>query len=461
MNSGSEYDVEYVSISTVEPSPENDAVYGEVTLDDQMERLIESINKRGLEEPIIVSRDGFIISGHRRFFACCLLEMYMIPIRRKDFTRESMLADWAKLLTEYNPQRVKTTATLLREAMLRFSDTDANDAIAEHNEASITVDADFMQVDGTKFVPDVSEKKRSFLAAAQKVIEGMREFWPLSVRQIHYQLLNNPPLTSEPKRSKKAPEHYRYRNDKASYDALIELLRQARYNGHVAMSAIDDPTRPHYAKDGWDSAADFIEYEVSGFLCGYDKKRQLDQPRYIEVLGEKNTIAGIIKPITDEYYVPLTLARGYGSIPVWRDMSQRFRKSCKSAMTLIIASDYDPEGFDLADDAIRSLRDLFGVDLDYHRVAVNREQIDELGLSSDFNEAKATSSRLKSFIERTGGKETWELESLPPKYLRDQIRAAIEANMDMGIYQQTIKSEQDDAKYIRQARNEIALSLEL
>ena len=100
------------------------------------------------------------------------------------------------------------------------------------------------------------------------------------------------------------------------------------------------------------------------------------------MIGEKNTVAGILKPICGDYYVPLSLARGYTSIPVCRNIANRFRRSYKSAMTLIIASDYDPEGFDLADDVIKTLRDLWDVDVDYQRVAVNREQIDELDLSS-------------------------------------------------------------------------------
>ncbi|MDV6034392.1 MAG: hypothetical protein F9B45_30725 [Phycisphaera sp. RhM] len=453
------YTIEMVPITSVQPSPENDDVYGKIEHDDQMDLLIESIRKRGLEEPIIVSDDGFIVSGHRRYFACNWLNMESIPIRRKSFSRSKLASEWAKILTEYNPQRIKKTATLLKEAMLRFSDQDATAALENFKAASIEVPAEFLEVEGVKFVPDITEKKAGFLTAAKKVIEDMRKFWPLSVRQVHYQLLNNPPLISEPKRSKFDREHYRYRNDKRSYDALIELLRQARYNGHVSMFCIDDPTRPCFETTGWSNAADFINNEIDGFLCGYHRDRQLDQPRHIEVLGEKNTLLQILRPVCREYYVTLSLGRGYGSIPTWRNMATRFKESGKEAMTLIVASDYDPEGFDLADDAVRSLRDLFGVPVDYHRVAVNDEQIKELDLASDFNPAKEESSRLASFIERTGGTDTWELESLPPEYLRDHVRAAIEANMDMDIFNQVIDQEQEDAEYLEDVRQEIAMNL--
>lgn len=455
-----DYSVEIVPISTIQPSPENDDIYGEVKRDDQMELLIESITGRGLEEPIIVSADGFIISGHRRYFACKVLRFKEIPVRKKSFTRKDRILDWPRILTEYNPQRIKQASTLLKEAMLRFSDQDATAVLRDFSTSQIEVDAEFLEVSGCKFVRDVSKKKLGFLNAAIKVVNDLREYWPLSVRQIHYQLLNDPPLISEPKRSKFPKERYRYRNDKTSYDALVELLRQARYNGHIPMQCIDDPTRQGLTWGGWENASEFINEEVESFLCGYHRDRQLDQPRHIEVLGEKNTLIQILKPVCRKYYVPLSLARGYGSIPTWRNIAARFRQSDKQAMSLIVASDFDPEGFDLADDAIRSLRDLFGVPVDYHRVAVNEQQIDELGLASDFNPAKETSSRIDAFIERTGGTETWELESLPPKYLQEQLSAAIESNMDMDIYEQTVEQELEDAEYLNEVRHEIAASLE-
>lgn len=457
----SEYKVEIVPITSIQPSPENDDVYGEIEHDDQMRLLIESIDKRGLEEPIIVSSDGFIISGHRRYYACAQLELEKIPVRRKPYSRSSKLSEWPKVLTEYNPQRIKRTATLLKEAMLRFSDQDATSLLRDWKSSSVEVDAEFLEVGGCKFVSDVSDKKQGFLIAAKTVIDGLKRFWPLSVRQVHYKLLNNPPLITEPKRSKYDKEHYRYRNDKRSYDALIELLKQARYHGHVSMNCIDDPTRPVYEWGGFADAAEFINSEINGFLSDYHRNRQLDQPRHIEVFGEKNTLLRILYPICEEYNVPLTLLRGYGSIPTWRDMSRRFKRSKKSAMTLIIASDFDPEGMDLADDAVRSLRDLFNVPVDYHRVAVKRDQIDELGLAKDHNPAKADSSRLNAFIELTGGTDTWELEALPPDYLQDQVRAAIEANMDMGIYDSVVEQEYADAEYLNEVRHEIAENLTL
>ena len=115
-----------------------------------------------------------------------------------------------------------------------------------------------------------------------------------------------------------------------------------------------------------------------------------------------------------------------------------------------------PVGFDLADDAVRSLRQYFGIDVEYVRAAVNREQIDELNLATDFNPAKSGGSRLKSFIQRTGGTETWECEALPPKYLQESIRESFRSVMDMDTYNAATDQERAATDEIFAVKQELA-----
>ena len=456
------YAVEFVQVDDLEPSPENDDLYGYVSDDDQMEFLVASIRKNGLEEPLIVSADNYIISGHRRFFALKQAGIQTVPIRRKSFTRKKRLKDWHKILADFNPQRVKSVGSMLKESLLRFSGKDdARLLLKKREDISSRGDAEFNDVDGEKTVHRVSEKKQAFLAAVKKVIQDLSEFWPLTIRQIHYNLLNDPPLITTPKRSKFNAEHYRYRNNETSYNALGDLLTAARYSGDISMRCIDDPTRPKFTWNGWASLSEFIEWEMDNFLCGYNVDRQLDQPRHIEVLGEKNTLMQIVKPVCKEFYVPFSIARGYASIPLFREIATRYKNSGKTAMTLIVASDFDPEGLDLADDAIRTLRDLWGIQVDYHRVGVNEDQIDEMDLQDDHNPAKESSSRFDAFVERTGDTKTWELEALPPQYLQDQVRAAILQNLDLEIYEKTIEREEHELEELQHFRKEIVGSISL
>ncbi len=456
------YRVTMVPICKISPSPENDDLYGEIQADEQIGSLIASIRKRGLEEPIILTADNYILSGHRRFYAVSeFLHWKEVPCRYcSDVSRDGNDTYHADL-AEYNPQRIKSVGSLLKEALLRDSSSDDTfDAIRDYEEASTCVNVDFMAVAGCKLVRDVSAKKQAFLVAVQRVIESLQKYWPLSIRQIHYNLLNDPPYISTPKRSIRASEYYRYCNDRKSYNALVGLLKSARYRGHVPMHVIDDPTRPQLTHSGWTNASEFVNQEIENFLVGYHRDRQQDQPRHIEIFCEKNTVYGMLSRVANEYYVPLTAGRGFCSVPVWRNMAARFRASGKEAMTLIVVSDHDPEGLELADDAIRSLRDLWKLPVEGHRVAVNREQIEELNLAEDCNPAKATSSQYQKFVERTGSSKTWELESLPPDYLVSQVKAAVEASMNRYILNSVVEQERDDADSLWQIKQTIAGSMQ-
>ena len=359
----------------------------------------------------------------------------------------------------YNPQRVKSAGALLREAILRDSTTleDTQAAIRRVNATmKPTGSPSYETVTGQKSVKEISSRKMEFLAAVQRVVERLEAYWPLSIRQIHYQLLNAPPIKLIPDRSRYDLEHYRYRNDLSSYSALSDLCTQARYAEEIPWEAIDDITRTQGRVAGFFSVAEFLEQEMRRFLLGYHRDKQRDQPKHIEVLFEKNTLTNIVVPVCDQYYVQWTSGRGFAGPSIWRKMADRFADSCKERMVLLIISDYDPEGFALADDALRSLRDLWDVPVDYQRVGVTAEQIKELKLQQDFNPAKKDSPNLKAFIKRTGSQRTWECEALDPEYLRGQLRTAIEANMNLNIFKTTQALEIEDSKEIHRLRREIA-----
>lgn len=425
-----------------------------------MDALIESIRARNLlADPLRLTEDGYVMSGHRRLYAVQQLGWEKVPCFVTRGERREGNPEYHRVLTEFNPQRIKTPGSLLREALLRDNDAaDTYEAIQERREAAMTVDAEFMQVDGAKDIVSISDRRLPFLESVQRVIENLRDFWPLSIRQIHYQLLNDPPLKQTPKRTRFEAEHYRYRNDRESYNSLVDLLKSARYHGQVSMTCIDDPTRPQKTWGGFDSLSQFVQQDVDRFLVGYHRDRQQDQTRHIEVFAEKNTLYRIVERACSEYYVPFDIGRGFCSIPVWRDMAKRFQRSGKERMTLIVISDHDPEGLELADDAIRSLG-LHGVPVDGHRVAVTREQIEALDLADDFNPAKETSKHYAAFLERTGDTRTWEVEALPPDYLVEQIKAAVEASMDMGVYERVCQEEEADCEALAEIRSQIASQL--
>lgn len=424
-----------VAVSKIKPSPENAEVYGAVNFenDPALETLVRSITRRGLEEPLILTDDNFILSGHRRFFAIQQLKWKRVPARYAGVKR-SDTPDYHRLLTEYNPQRVKSVAATLAERLLAAKEDEEDaESWTEYHKAKGKPRVQRMNVAGVKSIDDVGDRQAEFLRAAQTVIEQLRNYWPLSVRQVHYKLLNNPPLTQT---TKDGNERWRYRNDMASYKKLCSLLVSARYHGYVPWDSIDDFTRESQTYSGFNSVHDFLEQELDDFLTGYHRNRQEGQPNHIELIVEKNTLLNVLRDISEQFYIPLTALRGYAGPSIWREIELRWRDKVENhpgphrpKCILIIVSDHDPEGLNLADDAVRSLRDRHGVDVIATRPALTLAQAREYNLHP--NPAKETSTRFMEYVRRTGTTDTWEVEALDPEVLREQVYNETKRAMDV------------------------------
>src|SRR5262249_46308333 len=153
----------------------------------------------------------------------------------------------------------------------------------------------------------------------------------------------------------------RYANNLQSYKDLCDLLTRARLDGSIPFTAIHDPTRPVTTWQVDRSINSFLRRELDGLLKGYARDLQQSQPNHIEIVGEKNTVASIIEPIAMEFCIPLTIGRGYSSLPPRYEMARRYRMSGRERLILVVLSDFDPEGEDIAHSFARSMRDDFGV----------------------------------------------------------------------------------------------------
>jgi hypothetical protein len=163
-------------------------------------------------------------------------------------------------------------------------------------------------VEGIQFTDEtiqnaISSRRMPFLDAVAKVIEDNRAYWPLTARQIHYRLLNDPPLRDRSKdgrmtRKGTSSQDSTYVNDKESYNALIRLLKDARLEGLISWNVIHDPTRPVTIWKVHDSTQPYVEEELQTFLSNYSRNLLQSQPNHIELFAEKKTLTSIIRPIS-------------------------------------------------------------------------------------------------------------------------------------------------------------------
>jgi hypothetical protein len=195
----------------------------------------------------------------------------------------------------------------------------------------------------------------------------------------------------------------------------------------------------------------YLRGELDGFLKGYYRDLMQSQPNHIEIIGEKNTVEGIIRPKAMEHCIPYTLGRGYCSLSPRKALVDRFRASGKEQLILLVVSDFDPEGEDIPHSFARSLRDDFRVEsVKAVKVALTYQQVQSLNLVPEMT-AKKRSSRYKRFA-RLYGDDTFELEAVDPRWLEETLADAINRIIDVDKFNAEIDREQEEARYLEGVR---------
>ncbi len=439
--------VRVLAIDKVFPSPENERLYRPVDPGDpEVQALAVSIRERGIQEPLLIDPDGWIISGHRRHAAARLAGLSEVPCRVSKVSRFRNREKFLTLLRECNRQRVKTRDEQLREEVVSINPKEAHRALREFREKRSRIDIKAMHIRKCwKGRCEISNAKKPFLDAILHVLEARKEFWPLSDRSIHYPLLNNPPLRHASK-----PDSA-YMNNRASYKDLCDLLTRARIAGYIPMEAIADVTRPVVTWRVYDNVQNFLQEECGQFLRGFYRNLMQSQPNHIEIVGEKNTIGPMIQPVAADYCIPYTLGRGYCSLPPRYEMAERFERSGKDKLVLLILSDFDPDGEEIAHSFAKSMRDDFGVDdIVPIKVGLTSDQVHKFKLPPQMK-AKTGSTHYERFIE-IHGDDVFELEALAPTQLQQILRDAIDSVIDIDAYNYEVAQEEQDAAYLEGVR---------
>jgi hypothetical protein len=463
----------------VKPSPENQQLYDKD--DPDWARFVDSI-RRGLKEPLVVTKDNFIVSGHRRHRALLEVGRVLAPcrvlnVRRADMGRDQYLA----LLREYNRYRHKSVAEQVRESLVDVDPDEAHANLVRRRERSVDAAAynDLAPVEilGTKKRYGLSGTKNDHARHAVEVLEENRKFWPLSVRGVHYKLLNYDfvrglyyPRRCDPDWGG-PPRELCYANDEGSYGATSDLLTRMRLSGEVPWEALDDFTRPYQPWRAFRNVRTFVRQEVRRLFDGYWRDLLQSQPNHIEVLCEKNTVYHLVQRVARKYTIPVMSGRGYNSIDPYHDLYERYKSSRKQGLILIPLTDHDPEGQDIIQVAGRTLRDDFGmVDctllgdhpctegmVSIFQAGVTREQVERYDLAQDAISGKDTSSRYNAYVERNrewfeslGWEEgepapVWELEALDPQHLLDDLEKVIRGVLDMQLFNSEARRETEES----------------
>ncbi len=433
--------IQEIPIGNLRPSPENDQLYKPIDFTDpDFVAFADGIAEHGILVPLTVTADYFVASGHRRLAAAKLAGLSHVRCEVLDFNKDDDLDQFMQILRECNRQRVKTFGETLREQAIDADPEIAYQALIEHRQETSAVEIDTFNIEGSVKRANISPAKKPLLYAIQRVIADLQDFWPLSDRLIHYNLLNNPPL----KHASKPDSVYCNDAEGKSYKALTELLTRARVAGIIPMEVIADPTRPIVTWDIHQDVSDYLQKQMEEFGRGYWRDLMQSQPNHIEIIGEKNTVAGTIESVAMKYRLPITIGRGFCSLRPRYDLVRRFRKSGKDRLILLIVSDFDPAGEEIAHSFARSIRDDFGVEeIEPVKVALTHDQVNQLSLPVG-GKAKKKDSKAKKFIDKYGD-DVWELEALAPTALQKILSGAIDSVIDIEAFNHEVDREKEDA----------------
>ena len=187
-------EITHLAPEGIHPSPENDTIYNPVApTDPDFLAFVASVREHGrIIEPLIVTRDRFIISGHRRHAAAMIAGLDRVPCRIEDFNRGD--PRFLLMLRECNRQRVKTLDETLREEVVSADPEESYRRLVEYRAQKAAVDVNTISLGAVKRRKRISEAKKPLLDAILSIVRASRDLGKLSVRQIFYQLLNvNPP----------------------------------------------------------------------------------------------------------------------------------------------------------------------------------------------------------------------------------------------------------------------------
>lgn len=282
---------------------------------------------------------------------------------------------------------------------------------------------------------------RKFNKRSEELIEAINEIiaieeangLSMSVRQIHYQLVNRPD----------------YENSANNVNNLGELISNARMAGLVSWTAIEDRTRPFYDQAYTEHPRDVFK----GLDEGFKLNKWREQDFMPEVWVEKESQIDVIGQICNKLEVPFYACKGYNSQSMaWR-AGRRMQRYAKRGQRPIIfhLGDLDPSGWDMTRDNRERLSLFAGFPVNVQRIALNMDQVREFEpwpnpLKRDAG-GKLTDSRAQAFRDEFGD-ESYELDSLTSTQIQHIIEEAVLRVRDRVKWDAAVEQEVEHKRYI-------------
>ena len=224
--------------------------------------------------------------------------------------------------------------------------------------------------------------------------------------------------------------------DKPHYRRLGRLMTALRETGLVSFSWIVDSLRTTVKPSSWSGLNDYVKAAADS----YRKDFWESLPEYVHIICEKDAIAGVLAPVTEEFDVALSPIRGYASLSFAHEIAETWNRIEKPIHAYYLG-DFDPSGFDLERDIREKLERYCYGSFSWERLGVNEDDFETFSLIS--LQPKEKDRRTKKFIDEHGDRCA-ELDAIPATALRQRIRGAIESHIPAGEWSRLQEIEQNE-----------------
>jgi hypothetical protein len=249
---------------------------------------------------------------------------------------------------------------------------------------------------------DPQPESLALVEQVRAVLSLFRAYLPVTIRQVFYRLVST----------------VGYPKDEQAYGRLCDTLNRARRAGLLPWGDFRDDGFTRVAPTSWDSPSDWAR-AVLASAKSYRVDRQRGQERRLVLWCEAAGMVPQLARVADEYSVSVFSSGGFDSVTAKHQIAEEF--ASLGDATVLHVGDLDPSGvhmFGSLDEDIRAFLDRLGAAgrVEFVRLAVTREQVEELGLPT----APAKKSDRRSFIG-----DTVQAEAIPPDELARTVRGAI------------------------------------
>ena len=223
---------------------------------------------------------------------------------------------------------------------------------------------------------------------------------PATVRGIFYQ----------------ASVHGVVEKSESGYGNVQRALVDLRISGRLPWHYIADNTRWQRKPRSFSDPSEALR-ETARL---HRKALWADADDYVEIWIEKDALSAVIYEVTEEFDVPLMVARGFSSVTFLQQAAADISDGDRPAHIYHLG-DFDPSGVAAANKIEESLSSP-DAEIHFTRLAVLPWQIKEWALPT--RPTKRTDSRAKGF-----GDISVELDAIDPHRLRSMVRVAIERHL--------------------------------